>query len=118
MIHLFIPLPMKLTGFSSIGMYRDRKIKMIEQNEVVMLVLGIGVLIFILGNYSQLKRFPSAKILVVGFSVLLAGWVLTVLEGFYLPGLFNFLEHICYAISTVLLATWTWIVFRKGREIR
>lgn len=91
---------------------------MIEQNEVIMLVLGIGVLIFVLGNYSQLKRFPSAKILVVGFSVLSAGWVLTVLEGFFLTGLLNFLEHICYAISTVLLATWTWIVFRKGREVK
>jgi len=91
---------------------------MIEQNEVVMLVLGIGVLIFVLGNYPQLKRFPSAKILVVGFCVLLAGWVLTVMEGFYLPGILNYLEHICYAVSTVLLAAWTWIVFRKGREIK
>jgi len=91
---------------------------MIQQNEVVMLVLGIGVAIFILGNYSQFKRFPSATVLVVGFSVLLAGWVLTVLESFYFPGFFNFFEHLCYAISTVLLTTWTWIVFRKGRKIR
>jgi hypothetical protein len=91
---------------------------MIEQNEVVMLVLGIGVLFFVLGNYSQLKRFPSAKVLVVGFSVLLAGWILTVLEGFYLPGLFNYMEHICYAVSTVLLAIWTWTVFRKGKGVR
>jgi len=91
---------------------------MIEQNEVVMLVLGLGVLIFVLGNYPQLKRFPCAKILVAGFAVLLAGWVLTVLEGFFLPGLLNFLEHICYAISTVLLATWTWFVFRQCRGVK
>ena len=30
---------------------------MIEQNEVVMLVLGLGVLIFVLGNYPQLKSY-------------------------------------------------------------
>ena len=56
---------------------------MIQQNEIVMLILGLGVLIFILGKRSQLKRFPSSKILVLGFLVLLAGWALTVMESFF-----------------------------------
>lgn len=91
---------------------------MIQQNEVVMLILGIGVLIFILGKRSQLKRFPSSKILVLGFHVLLAGWVLTVMESLFWGVLLNYLEHICYTIGSLLVAAWCWKVFGSRKEAR
>jgi hypothetical protein len=79
---------------------------MIRENEIIMLLLGIGVLIFILGNRSSIQRVPGWKILVAGFFVQLFGWLLTVLEGFFLKGILNYLEHICYAVSALLVAFW------------
>ena len=81
---------------------------MIHENELIMLASGFGALVFILANYSKLKQVPSATILLRGFYILLLGWVLTVLEGFLLSGFFNFLEHLCYAASAIVVAFWFW----------
>ena len=92
------------------------------ENEVVMLLLGMGVLVFILGNLERLKRLAASKILIVGFYLMLAGWVLTVLEGLF--GLFweeilNFAEHLCTAVSSVFVAVWCCKVFGvRGRRKR
>jgi len=67
---------------------------MVQENEIVMLIIGLGVLIFLLGNRSQLKRIPFADFLLLAFHALLAGWILTVLEGFFWGELLNYLEHI------------------------
>jgi hypothetical protein len=89
---------------------------MIHENEIVMLILGLGVLIFILGNRSEVKRFPSSGLLILGFYMLLAGWALTVLEGFFWETVLNYLEHACYSAGAVLVAAWSWKIFGKGRE--
>ena len=89
---------------------------MIRENEVVMLLLGLGVLVFILANRSRLRRLPRWDILSLGFYVVLAGWVLTVAEGFFYENVLNYLEHISYACSAVLLALWCWKVSASGRE--
>ncbi len=85
---------------------------MIQENEVVMLLMAIGVLIFILVNRRLIMRIVAARVLVVAFCVLAAGYVLTVLEAFFLEKLLNFLEHLCYAGSSVLIAMWCMRVFK------
>ncbi|MBN2138828.1 MAG: hypothetical protein JW720_13550 [Sedimentisphaerales bacterium] len=89
---------------------------MIHENEVIMFVLGLGVLIFILANYAYLKRIPSAGILIAGFCVLVVGWAMTVLEGFLWENSLNFIEHTCYAVSSVLVAVWFWSTFGRTKE--
>ena len=89
---------------------------MIHENEVVMLLLGVGVLIFILTSRLRLKQLPASNILITAFYVAFASWVLTVLEGFFWQELLNYLEHICYAVSSVLLAGWCWKVFGSKKE--
>jgi hypothetical protein len=91
---------------------------MIQENEIIMLLLGIGVLIFILGNRLKLKRLPSSSILITGFCALFVGWVMTVLESHLWKDLLNLFEHICYAASSVLVATWSWKVFVRRKEER
>jgi hypothetical protein len=91
---------------------------MIHENEIIMLLLGIGVLIFILGNRLKLKRLPSSRILITGFCVLLVGWVMTVVEAYFWKDLLNLFEHICYTASSVLIATWSWKVFGRKKEER
>jgi len=88
---------------------------MIHENEIVMLIIGLGVLIFLLGNRAQLKRIPSADFPLLAFYMLLAGWVLTVLEGFFWGELLNYLEHMSYAVASFLLVVWCWkVLWRRG----
>ena len=89
---------------------------MIQENEIITLLLGIGVMIFILVNKQKVKRIPVAKILIAGFYVLLAGWVLTILEGLFWKDFLNVLEHICYASSSILIAVWCWKIFAYKKD--
>ena len=81
---------------------------MVQENELIGLILGVGVLIFILANHSRLRSLPAAKILLASYYFLLLGWALTVLEGFFWGQVLNLVEHICYAVSALLLAVWVW----------
>ena len=82
-----------------------------------MLFLGMGCMIFILVNKQKVKGIPAAKTLIAGFNVLLAGYVLTILEGLLWNDFLNVLEHICYTASSILVAVWCWKIFayKKGR---
>jgi len=64
---------------------------MIEGNEAIMLLIGIGVLVFIIENRQQLRRYLYSEILILAFCFTLAGWILTVLEGIFLK---DFLKEI------------------------
>lgn len=90
---------------------------MIQENEILMLLLGICVFIFIQKNWKRLQNIPESKTLIAGFWVVLVGWLMTVLEGFFLEELLNYIEHICYAGSSLLMVLWCWKVFRGGKEI-
>ncbi len=90
----------------------------IFENEIVMLLIGVGVLIFILGSRRRLKSLPASNILIAGFYVLLASWTVTVLEGFFWEPFLNYIEHGCHAVSAVIVAVWCWKVFGMGRETR
>ncbi len=89
---------------------------MIQKNELFMLLLGGGVFIFVLKNRLMLSRLPAFGILISGFCVIFAGWILTVVETFFWKGFFNYLEHICYAVSSVLTAVWCLNVFKGEKE--
>jgi hypothetical protein len=100
----------------------------IQENEVVTLVLGIGVLLFLANQARRFGSFPRLRVFLAGFLALMAAWIFTILEG-DAPGegtpppplfvLFNTLEHIGYALSSVLLSVWCWLVFgARGGEVR
>lgn len=84
---------------------------MIQENEIVSILLCIGVLYFIVINRLQIKRLPSSDIFVSGFYIFMLGRIFTILEGFFFEDFLNLLEHACYAISSVLLLIWIWNVF-------
>jgi len=89
---------------------------MIYENEIIMFMLGLGVLIFVFLNYLHLKRIPLFGVLLVGFCLLVVGWALTVLEGFFWYPSLNFLEHLCYAVSGIVVAIWCWSAFGRVKE--
>jgi len=79
---------------------------MVESDELVMLLIGFGVLVFLFKNRLKPPDIPAYNVLASSFYVLFVGLLATVLEGFWLNTYFNYLEHICYAVSSVLLALW------------
>lgn len=88
---------------------------MIQENEVLVLLLAVGTLVFVWSNRLRLRQLPSSRTLLTGFFFLIGAWSLTVIEGFFWREGFNFIEHLCYAVSAVLVATWCWQVFgHKG----
>ena len=91
---------------------------MLHENEIVMLLLGTCVLILTVANHSKIKRLPAWKTFIAAFYALFASWVTTVLEGFFWEGFMNYLEHMGYAASSVLLAVWCWQIFGSHKETR
>ncbi len=90
---------------------------MIHNNEIILLILGLGVLIFFGVHRKRMQNIPKPGCFFSAFAVLTAGWVLTVLEGLFWPDLLNLLEHLCYALSSILLTVWCWTVL-SGREAK
>ena len=91
---------------------------MIQEDEVIMFTLGLGILFFILVNRFQMKRIPEHKLLLSAYTIVLLAWILTILEGFFLGRLLNFFEHACYAVSGSVMALWCWKVLRSPRKER
>lgn len=79
---------------------------MFLENEIVMLLLGTGVTVFLLLNVSKIKEIDNYKYLLTSYFILLLAWVSTVVEGLFFQSALNVLEHICYALSMLVLLWW------------
>jgi len=88
---------------------------MIQENEVVMLMLGLGILVFFAMGRLRIREFPEWRVFLLGYAVLNLAWVCTVLEGFLWGDALNLLEHLCYAASSVLVAVWFWRVLGRRK---
>ena len=86
---------------------------MIEQNELLTLLVGVSVAIFVVTNRRGLKALPEARVCLSAFSVLVLGLAFTVLEGLFWETAFNILEHLAYVASSLVLAGWVWLVFAR-----
>ncbi len=89
---------------------------MLHENEVVMLLFGLVIFLFIAFNKVHIRRIYAWRILLASYSLLLIGWLLTILEGYFFESFLNFLEHLCYAFSAVVLAVWCFRLFRDNRK--
>lgn len=87
-----------------------------QANEVVMITLGLGTLIFITSNMVSIRRIPAYKSLLASFYALLLGWVSTILEEFIFNAPLNIVEHLSYAASSIFIAIWCWQVFANKGE--
>ena len=89
---------------------------MFHENEIVMLFLCTGVLVFIHLNRKNLAKFKGWKSLLASFILLLIACFSTVAEGFLLEDFFNYIEHSCYAGSGLILMTWRYKVVKESIE--
>jgi len=91
---------------------------MVQENELLTFLVGIGVALFVFINRRRIRQIPGSPWLFLSYSFLFAGWVLTVAEGFVLEEVFNLLEHACYMVSSVTAALWCWTVLARGEQER
>jgi hypothetical protein len=79
---------------------------LIEEAELIVLLLGLGVGIFIIINYSKIKEIPKLGILLTSLTFFSIGWGFTVLEGFLYPDVLNLMEHLCYTLGSLAIVIW------------
>lgn len=91
---------------------------MIQENEVITLILGVGALIFVAFNHRALRGVRHSKILISALIVTFWAWALTNLEALIWYDFINCLEHVCYGVSSVLLAVWCIISISSKGEAR
>lgn len=91
---------------------------MVNENEVVMLLLCVGVFIFVISKHRECKRIPHWELILTAFYIFFAAVILTVAEGFFRPVLLNILEHLFYTCSSFIMLIWCVITFRSAKEDR
>ncbi len=89
---------------------------MIQSNELITLIVGLGALGFVLACKGGLDRLPRSGLLLNAFFLNVLAWFCTVVEGFFWGELLNLLEHAASTASAALLAYWCWQV--SGSEGR
>ena len=88
---------------------------MFETNELITLILGTGIAGFFCVYRPRIQSWPGGRWLCAAYLSTLAGWILTVAEGVWMPELLNTLEHLSYGLAGQLLF---WTVLRGGDEQR
>lgn len=73
-----------------------------QESEIVSLLMAIGLTPVLFASARRL-RFAGESALKVGLSFMLASYVFTVAEGYYLPDIFNLLEHATLAGAAVAI---------------
>lgn len=76
---------------------------MIRESEVINLILGVASIPFLLFGFRG-RRIPGIRLMYAGFSLIVCAYVFSVLEGYYLSGFFNLLEHLSIALAGFLFA--------------
>lgn len=77
---------------------------MVYENELAMLFIGMWVLFYI--RKVRFTDIPESGLFLAGFFCLVLSWCFTILESFIFPDILNFLEHLCYALSSFILMLW------------
>lgn len=91
---------------------------MIQQNELIILLVGVGAALFIFLNRRRIVQIPQYRLLLVSYAALFVGWVFTIIEGFIWTDAMNIVEHACYMASSVASAVWCWIALVREDKVR
>ena len=90
---------------------------MFQENEVILVILGVIVFILMCYNFSQLKRIPNPVAIFTAYCVFFLGWIFTVLEELWFYELLNFMEHVCYLVSSLMLFKWVLSFTQNKKDI-
>jgi len=88
----------------------------IQEDELITLIIGSFVLLFIIMKRSNLKIIPFSGVLIFAYYLVFCGWILTILESFFFEKTLNILEHFCYMASIGTLTFWCYQFFNRQRK--
>jgi hypothetical protein len=91
---------------------------MFEEREVITLLLGVGVAVFIVQQIDLIRSVQHWRLLLTAFGLLFVSLACSVIEEFFLNALLNFTQHLCSALSAVSMAAWCAKTFRKAEVSR
>lgn len=86
---------------------------MVNPHEIFIFLVSSSALFLAAILHRRLALIPNLRLLLIAFGFYYASTVITIVEGFVLPGPMNFLEHLCRAAFPLLLFTW----FRSASTI-
>lgn len=89
-----------------------------HENEILVFLLGSIVWVFIGIFRHSLSALPARQWLYAAYFALWLAWAATNLEHLLLPVVFDFIEHLGYAINGVLLFVWCWLGLKNNRVAR
>lgn len=85
-----------------------------QKNEVITLLITVGIGIFFWTNRKPLAQLHAWKLLVFSFLCYTARTCFTVLEGYLWPTVINHLEHVSILLFSIAFLFWCWqIGYRK-----
>jgi hypothetical protein len=79
---------------------------MVDENELIILVLGGASLLIFIINAKSIKLIPSWRFFIMAFLFLVFGSFLTIIEALVFPEFLNFVEHLFYLLCTFFLLIW------------
>jgi len=85
---------------------------MVNKNEIIMLLLCIGVIIFVISKHREYKRIPHWKLLMTGFYMFFGSVIFTLAEGIIWKHLLNIIEHVFCLLSAFFMLLWCWLTFQ------
>lgn len=88
------------------------------ENEIVSLLLSLGILLFFLANLGRIRQIDGYHYLLGSFLAYITAMIFTLLETVAVEQALNFLEHLGYLVSAVLLAAWIARLARPERDPR
>lgn len=91
---------------------------MLQHNELIALLITVGILVLVAVNRSRVKQLPFPATFFTSFLLLFCGCILTNLEEVFLEDILNHAEHFCYAASAGVLAAWCRKVFARPEQDR
>lgn len=93
----------------------DRKTMLfgVDESKIIIWLIGVGFLLFLMLNRNQLENLPKNKLFLSGYYVVFLGWNFDILETIAFKEWFNLIQHLCFCLSSIILATWCWLVFVK-----
>ncbi|TGJ99566.1 hypothetical protein EHO59_17120 [Leptospira semungkisensis] len=89
---------------------------MFQLSEILNLIFDSIGLVVIIALY-QIGMIPRYKLLFIAFLFVWLSSVFTVLEGFFLPDLLNFLEHFSFLLSGVFFLFAVRVYFMAKQDL-
>ena len=89
---------------------------MFEEREVITWLLAVGVMAFALLQRESLRSVQHWRVLLASFALLFASLTLSVAEDVGWNTALNLLQHLCSALSAILLAIWCCLTFATQRK--